>query len=167
MTKHAKDFDPAIVVRDVARENEDTVRAHGHALTVELGEKLPPIHGVERLVHEAVANLVTNAVKYTPDGGAISLRAFRRNDAVRIEVEDNGIGIAPEDQRVLFQEFVRIRHEDGRMANVPGSGLGLSIVRHVAESHGGCVGVASELKKGSTFFIELPFAASRDAKTVN
>jgi signal transduction histidine kinase len=71
-------------------------------------------------------------------------------------VQDNGIGIAPEDQKRLFQEFVRIKRKGGPLGEVAGSGLGLSIVRRVVEAHGGQVGVTSELNNGSTFFIELP-----------
>ena len=75
---------------------------------------------------------------------------------VRVEVEDNGIGIALEDQKQLFQDFVQVRRSDARVDTTGSSGLGLSIVRRIAEVHGGSVGVVSRLNQGSTFIIELP-----------
>ena len=77
---------------------------------------------------------------------------------VRIEVVDDGIGIAPEDQERLFTEFVRIQREGTAVAGARGTGLGLSIVKRVAEAHGGRVGVESRRDKGSRFFVELPAA---------
>ena len=157
----AEQIDTAALLQGVISENEDAIRGRDQSLEVELVEPLPTLHGIHRLLHEAVANLITNASKYTPPQGTITLRACRNERHVRIEVLDNGIGIAPEDQRRLFQEFVRIKRKDSPLGEVAGSGLGLSIVRRVVEVHGGQVGVTSELNKGSIFFIELPIHAAR------
>jgi signal transduction histidine kinase len=153
--KQAKEIDTAAMLQGVASENQDIVRERNQQLRVEVAGPLPPLFGLERLLHAAVANLITNASKYTPREGTIVLRAGHADRHVRIEVQDNGIGIAPEDQPRLFQEFVRIKRKDHSLGEVAGSGLGLSIVRRVVEAHGGRVGVTSELNKGSTFFIEF------------
>jgi signal transduction histidine kinase len=160
MARQADAIDVGALVSEVVEENMDALVAKGHRVSVEIAEDLPPFHGIERLIHEAVANLVTNAGKYTPEGGSIAVRAFAKPGIIRIEVEDNGIGIAPEDQKHLFGEFVRIRRLDSPVGQVAGSGLGLSIVRRIIEACGGQVGVISERDQGSTFYIELPVTAS-------
>ena len=129
---------------------------HKHELLVNVPPGLPPVYGVEWLLHEAIVNFITNAIKYTPDGGKIILRAIDMNDFVRIEVEDNGIGISPEDTKRLFNDFIRIKQKDTPVSNVEGSGLGLAIVKRVIEAHGGTVNVSSRQYKGSTFIIKLP-----------
>jgi len=154
--KQAKEIDTSAMLQNVVSENQDTVRERNQSFQVELAEPLPALYGHARLLHEAVANLITNASKYTPQEGTIILRASYTDQHVRIEVQDNGIGITPEDQKRLFQEFVRLQRKGGPLGEVAGSGLGLSIVRRVVEAHDGKVGVISELNSGSTFFIELP-----------
>jgi signal transduction histidine kinase len=146
----------AEMVRNVVRDNQDLAQMHHHELRAEIPGDLPPIPGIERLLSECVSNLLTNAIKYTPDGGKITVRAVLRGSWIRFEVQDNGIGIEPADQKRLFRDFVRIRRKDTGLPAREGSGLGLSIVRRIAEMHGGRAGVQSELNKGSTFFIELP-----------
>jgi signal transduction histidine kinase len=132
---------------DLAQQRRQTLRA-------ELPEQLPPVRGIERLLRQAIANYVSNAVKYTGEGGEIVVRALPADGFVRVEVSDNGPGILPADQEHLFHEFARGARPGQPRA--PGTGLGLSIVRRVAEQHGGRVGVSSHPGQGSTFFIELP-----------
>ena len=145
-----------ILLTDVVEEHQDLAQGRQQTLFVDLPDALPEVMGLERMLREAVANYVTNAIKYTENGGSITVRGRHNPPVVRIEVEDNGIGIAPEDQRDLFREFVRIKVAGTTVSNASGSGLGLSIVRHVAERHRGAVGVESEPGKGSTFYLELP-----------
>ncbi len=163
MARQAEILDIGPLVETAVEENQDMICAHGHTLEVEVVDNLPPTRSIKRLVHEAINNLITNADKYTPANGRIAVRVRQNGDMVRVEVEDNGIGIAPDDQKRLFQAFVRIKRKDGMAADVSGSGLGLSIVRRVAELHGGNVGVSSALNKGSTFFLELPIYSGRSA----
>ncbi len=155
----AKEMDVAAILRELVETNQDLAQARGHTLTLKAPRTLPPVIGFDRLLREAVVNYVTNAIKYTPDGGTIEVRATHRDDLVRIEVEDNGPGIADEDAKKLFQEFVRLARKGLPAAEEKGSGLGLSIVKRIVEGQGGEVGVESELGKGCTFYMELPTVA--------
>jgi len=99
--------------------------------------------------------------------GRVTVRANADNDRVRIEVEDNGIGIAEKDLGLLFQEFVRLPRRHKEVDDSVSSGLGLSIVRRIAQQFGGEVGVRSELNKGSVFFMDLPLASAAVAPNSN
>jgi len=134
----------------------DSAEQRGHTLKAALPATLPAIRGVDRLIREALANYLTNAIKYTHQGGAITVRAACRGGVVRIEVKDNGPGIKAEDQAGLFQEFTRVGKAGERRGKASGLGLGLSIVRRIAEAHHGRAGVESQPGAGSTFFLELP-----------
>jgi len=119
-------------------------------LAPELGEYV----GDERKFKQILLNLLSNAVKFTPDGGRIGVQAARTDDAVEISVSDTGIGIAPEDQEAVFEEFRQVGTDYIRKRE--GTGLGLALTRKFVELHGGKVGVQSEPGKGSTFTITLP-----------
>ena len=148
--------DLVAVASRLVDEYEDIAAEHGHELVLEVPERVPPVVGHDRLLQEALVNYVTNAIKYTPSGGRIAVRVLSKPPMVRVEVSDNGIGIAPEDQGRLFQEFFRVPGAGNKPNKIKGSGLGLSIVRRVVLAHGGRTGVESEAGKGSTFFMELP-----------
>ncbi len=107
-----------------------------------------------KLIKQALRALVENSVKYTPEGGDISVTAFREKAKVVITVKDTGIGISAEDLPKLFDRFYRV--DKGRSKEKGGSGLGLSIVRWIVEAHEGTVGIESEPGKGSAVKIELP-----------
>lgn len=157
--REAGTVDLRAVLTSVSAQNQDLAQMRDQTFTVELPDDLPHVHGIDRLLREAVVNFLVNAFKYTPQGGTIVLRGVRRGDIVRVEVQDNGIGISPEDQQRVFNEFVRIEKMDERIdKKMPSTGLGLSIVRRVAEILGGSVGVVSEPGKGSTFYMDLPVA---------
>jgi signal transduction histidine kinase len=106
-------------------------------------------------LRQVLSNLVGNAIKYTPEGGSIMVRAKVEGDFVRVEVEDTGIGIAPEEQARIFESFTQLDMTSTRSKG--GVGLGLSIVRALVEAQGGQVGVASQPGLGSTFWFTLPF----------
>ncbi|NLP06538.1 HAMP domain-containing histidine kinase [Candidatus Fermentibacteria bacterium] len=157
--RQAAPTDVRAVLEKTLEECSDLASKRSQSVSVEISGEVPQVIAIARLLSEAVMNLATNAVKYTPEGGKIVLRALPGEPGtVRIEVQDSGIGIAKEDLDDLFKEFVRIRRRNPSLGNVPGIGLGLSIVKRVAELHGGTVGVESEPGKGSTFWIELPAA---------
>lgn len=161
----AAPVDLGAVVRSLVEEHQDLAKRRRQSLRAEIAADLPAVRGVERLLREAVANYLTNALKYTGDEGAIVARvslaqasSLRSGAVVRVEVSDNGRGITHENQARLFNEFVRILPAGPAAGSPPvsGTGLGLSIVRRIAEAHGGRVGVVSEAGKGSTFFLEVP-----------
>ncbi len=148
------------MLKSLVEEYRDQAESGEHTVTLDMPEAVPTVVGIERLIREAVANYLTNAIKYTAPGGEIVIRVSKMWPMVRIDVTDSGVGIAAEDLDKVFHEFVRIRQIDPAMSKVKGSGLGLSIVRRVIEAHGGRVDVASRVNEGSTFTIELPASAS-------
>ena len=103
---------------------------------------------------QIVLNLVNNALRYTPDGGTIVLRAYEKNQWFVFEVEDNGMGISAEDLPYIFQRFYRA--EKSRDRATGGSGLGLAITKGYVEAHGGTIEVKSALGRGTTFTVQLP-----------
>lgn len=131
-------------------------------LTVELPRDMP--HAVQAdgaLLHQAVYNLVENAIKYTPDGGRVTVSAHSAADQLTFEISDSGIGILDEDMPRLFEKFYRGSQREARAQH--GTGLGLAIVRSIAERHGGKVWVESKGGKGSTFHLQIPLAQPKVA----
>ena len=134
------------------------------ALTVELPKDMP--HAVEAdqaLLHQAVYNLVENAIKYTPDGGHVKISTLSQPGYLIFVVEDSGLGISAEDLPRLFERFYRGRQREARAQ--PGSGLGLAIVHSIATSHGGRVWVDSTVGKGSTFYLQIPLIQPKESKS--
>lgn len=123
-------------------------------LSLEPSEGAPTIIGDRTLLRQAISNLVDNAIKYTPEKGAVNVGLDTSPAAATIRISDTGIGIAPEEQPRLFEKFHRIQRRE--MAHVKGTGLGLALVKSIVDRHGGRVWVESALNKGSTFYVELP-----------
>ncbi len=123
-------------------------------LELRFDANLPPVHGVGRAMLEVFMNLVSNAVKYTPEGGDVTISARPFSDGVEVSVADTGFGLSTEDCERVFQRFYRVKDEKTR--HIVGTGLGLPIVKKVVEDHGGRLEVASEPGKGSTFSVYLP-----------
>ncbi|MFY9329953.1 MAG: response regulator [Georgfuchsia sp.] len=124
-------------------------------LALDTDAEMPVIVADVRKLKQIVYNLLSNAVKFTPDGGSISLSAHRVDDMLEIAVTDTGIGIAPEDQARLFRPFTQIDSTLSRQYQ--GTGLGLSMVKRLAELHGGNVELDSEVGKGSRFSVRIPW----------
>ncbi len=131
---------------------------HRHALIVSPLPQDLRVHADRGRVRQVLLNLLSNAIKFTPDGGRITVAAAPVNGGAeaRIAVSDTGIGIAPEDQPKLFQEFSQLDASASR--KYEGTGLGLALSRRLVELHGGAIGVESEMGKGSTFWFTLPQA---------
>jgi two-component system, NtrC family, sensor kinase len=127
---------------------------HGIALEVDIDPRLGEVVGDERKVKQVLLNLLSNAVKFTPEGGRISVKAGRKDGLVEIAVRDTGIGIAPEDQAAIFEEFRQVGSDETRKQE--GTGLGLTLAKRFVELHGGRIWVESELGRGSTFAFTLP-----------
>jgi two-component system cell cycle sensor histidine kinase PleC len=147
---HPRPVDPAHLVaecvesmRSLAGENEVTVSVQAPPLDIAL---LDPAR-----LRQVVLNYLSNAIKFTPPGGVIVVRAARLRRDLLVEVTDTGCGIEPEQQRRVFDEFEQL---DGGYRG--GTGLGLAVTKQIVEAHGGAVGVQSEPGKGSTFSARLP-----------
>lgn len=125
-----------------------------HHIVVECPTDLPPVRGNEEQLYQVATNLISNAIKYSPEGGSVTLGGKAEGDKVVIWVRDEGIGIAPELQEKIFERFFRVDNTDRR--KVGGAGLGLTLVREIVAAHGGRVWVESTLGAGSTFYVALP-----------
>jgi signal transduction histidine kinase len=123
-------------------------------LVVDMPDSLPMLEADPQRIRQVVANLLGNAIKFTPDGGTVTLRMRREREHLYGEVVDTGVGIAPENCAKLFKPFSQLDMSNTRQAS--GTGLGLSIVKAIVEAHGGSVGVQSEPGQGSTFWFTIP-----------
>jgi GAF domain-containing protein len=125
----------------------------GIALHMTSDERLDYVRADERKVRQVVLNLLSNAIKFTPEGGRIEVRAKPVDGSVEVSVTDTGVGIAPEDQEAIFEEFRQVGTADKK---VEGTGLGLTLCRKFVELHGGRIWVKSRVDVGSTFTFTIP-----------
>jgi len=123
-------------------------------------EDIPDIIADEDKITEVLLNLLSNAIKFNVDNGKISVKAFKIDDHLRVEIEDSGIGIKQEDLDIIFDEFRQLDNPETK--SYRGTGLGLPISRHYIEMHGGLLWAESEPGKGSTFIFEIPLKAEED-----
>jgi signal transduction histidine kinase len=145
--------------RELARTIVDAARAHlpaGIELTLASEAELPPVAGDPDKVRQVLANLVDNAIKYSPDGGPVEVAVARRDHAVRFSVRDRGLGIPAGDQRRIFDKFYRL--DPNLTRGVGGTGLGLYICRELVRRMDGSIWVESRVGEGSRFTFELPSA---------
>jgi signal transduction histidine kinase len=125
-----------------------------HALEFSYEGERGPVRVDEKLLRHALANLLSNACKYSPRGGTVEFKARVENGEARFEVRDHGIGIPPEDQARLFETF----HRASNVGSIAGTGLGLAIVKKSVELHGGSVGVDSRVGEGTCFRVTIPLS---------
>jgi PAS domain S-box-containing protein len=143
------------IVEQVLEAFQVRSKQKGIQLRAEIGEDVPPlIEADQALLQQALHNLVENAIKYTPEGGEVSMRLRKRGKRILFEIEDTGIGVSDFDKPHLFEKFYR--SADRKAKKERGTGLGLAIVKSIVERHGGHVGVESELGEGSRFWFEVP-----------
>jgi signal transduction histidine kinase len=157
MELEATDFDLPSAVENALTLVRERASRRGIRLEHTVDERLGDIRADERKVKQVLLNLLSNALKFTPEGGRIDVRATVRDGMAEISVTDTGVGIAPEDQEAVFEEFRQV----GTTANkVEGTGLGLALSRKFIELHGGTIWVKSQLGAGSTFTFTLPLTAA-------
>jgi two-component system phosphate regulon sensor histidine kinase PhoR len=156
--------DLAQLVADVFRPYEDHIRSSGFSLDVELEESLPLAFIDREAVSQAVLNLVDNAVKYSTDHKHLSIRVWKSNGEVAIQVADQGIGIPESEQRLIFEKFYRV--STGLVHDAKGSGLGLTLTNHIVEAHSGRIEVDSRPGSGSSFTIFLPISSTGNSSSV-
>jgi len=144
----------AEIVRSAIRAMGYPAEQQQFQLNVQLEEGIPPVKVDRDAIEQAILNLLANAMKYSGESRDIDLRLKRANGQAVIEVEDRGVGIEPDERKRIFEQFYRVPTSGNE--RIPGTGLGLTLVRHIAEGHGGAVTVESAVGRGSTFAIHLP-----------
>jgi two-component system, NtrC family, sensor kinase len=147
-------FDLPLAIDNARTFVRERATKHGINLDVTVDERLGDFVGDERKIKQILLNLLSNAVKFTPEGGRIGIKARQANGSVEISVSDTGIGIAPEDQPKIFEEFRQVGSDYAH--KVEGTGLGLTLAKKFVELHGGRIWVESEVGKGSRFIFTLP-----------
>lgn len=127
-----------------------------HQVTVDsrFTGQLPLVPGDEDRIEQVIFNLLDNAIKFSPSGGVVTLRAEEENDLIKVSITDQGAGIPAEDMEHIWERFHRV--EKSRSRALGGTGLGLAIVKQIVEAHGGTVNVHSVVGQGSTFSFTLP-----------
>lgn len=160
------------IIREVVDEQKPSLDKRQHTLTLNIAPNLPQVIGDRDRIAQVIINLLGNAIKYTPDGGHIQIKANFNNNNVQLSIIDNGIGIKTEHIGQLFKRFSTVgdvtKHRTSKedfMAG--GTGLGLSIVEGIIKAHGGNVWVESQYGQGSTFHIALPVADSTSLSQVD
>lgn len=147
-------LDISAVLRRCIELTAPNIEKKRHTLTFNLPEELPKISGDDFRLQQIFTNLISNAIKYTPPQGTITIRVELNQKNLRVFIEDNGMGIGPEDQTQIFNRFYRVRRPE--TDEIEGTGLGLAIVKSLIEAHGGKIDLKSALGNGSTFRVQLP-----------
>ncbi len=147
-------FDVPLALENALTLVRERAARHGIALELKVADGFPSIVGDERKFRQIMLNLLSNAVKFTPDGGRITVGAIATDSHAEVSVRDTGIGIAEDEQGVIFEEFRQATGESPRKTE--GTGLGLSLTKRFVELHGGKIWVRSAVGEGSTFAFTLP-----------
>jgi PAS domain S-box-containing protein len=144
----------APIINQVVSQLEEQIHNKQLQVDVETDVKLSPVMGNSRRIRQVLANLISNAIKYTPEGGQITVGAESNHEEIVVSVHDTGMGIPLADQPHIFDKFYRVDRPE--ISNIQGTGLGLAITRSIVEKLGGRIWVQSELHVGSTFLFTLP-----------
>jgi signal transduction histidine kinase/ActR/RegA family two-component response regulator len=157
---HRTEVDMVPLFRDLQGDFHQKCETRGQTLALELPDDCPTGLCDPEKVNQILFNLVGNAHKFTPDGGAITLRGVVQDGKIRIEVEDTGIGIGETEQRLVFEPFAQLDRKDS--PGTQGTGLGLTIAKNIVALHGSCLELDSECGKGSSFHFEIPVFRPED-----
>jgi signal transduction histidine kinase len=152
--------DVGAVVREVVDAYRFPIEQQGFALELDVADDLPELEIDPEALSQALLNLLNNAIKYSPEQKQIRVHARREGERVLVSVADRGIGVPRAEQKKIFEKFYRAEHS--LVHTTKGSGLGLALVRHIMEAHGGTVEVASAPAEGSTFTLVLPLRRVRE-----
>jgi len=147
-------LDTVPLIKRAVAVMENQARVKSIELKLDLPSGLPKINSDETRFSQVMINLIDNAIKYSPEGGSITISAKLVNNVLQIDISDTGIGISEKDLPRIFERFYRV--DKARSRELGGTGLGLSIVKHIVQAHGGEVWVKSELGLGSTFSFTIP-----------
>ncbi|PJF41625.1 MAG: sensor histidine kinase [Chloroflexi bacterium] len=142
------------IVNNVIENHSVAAEMQQLTLTANVADNVPIINADRNMLERAISNLVDNAIKYTPDNGQVTVDVERKDNQIVIAVKDNGLGVSEDNLKQLFNRHVRIVRKEHK--KIKGTGLGLFIVRSVAQRHGGDAWAASKEGKGSTFYISIP-----------
>jgi signal transduction histidine kinase len=148
------EFDPQAALQNAMTLVKERAQRSGVALSLEVDKSLTALHADERKFKQIMLNLLSNAVKFTPEGGKVTVAARPNGAAVEFSVADTGVGIAAEDQQLVFEEFRQVGRDYTRKAE--GTGLGLALSKRFVELHGGELRLISAPGKGSTFTFTIP-----------
>ena len=155
---HFQATDVGAVVREVVEAYRFSIEQQGFELEVEIAEDLPEAVVDPEALSQALLNLMNNAIKYSGEGKYIGLGVQADLRGIVISVADRGVGIPKAEQKKIFEKFYRV--EDTLIHTTKGSGLGLSLVKHIVDAHGGTVEIDSDPGKGSTFRLVVPLTPS-------
>ena len=147
------------IAQAAARATQYPLMQRDFHLNVHIEDDFPDVLVDRDSIEQAILNLLSNAMKYSGESREIDLRVQKRAGHAVIEVTDQGIGIDPAQQKHIFEKFYRVPSKENR--RIPGTGLGLALVFHIAKAHGGHLEIRSVLDKGSTFSIYLPLENER------
>ncbi|MFC1966885.1 sensor histidine kinase, partial [Chloroflexota bacterium] len=156
-----KEIDPLEFLHKVADDMTPLASSRDQLLNLKLPVSLPPVWVDEERLRQVVVSLLGNSFKFTPEGGKITLRAEKKDNALIVEVEDTGCGIPVDQQHHLFEAYYRVKSE-GQPRR--GLGLGLALCKTIVELHRGKIWLESQAGKGSTFSFSLPLKAANKRK---
>ncbi|MFG0320403.1 MAG: ATP-binding protein [Planctomycetota bacterium JB042] len=151
-----EDVDVLELAENALRQLRPFLDDHHLKATIVRRGAIPTIRGDRERIHQVIAHLLSNAIKFSHEGGSVEVTASVRGEAVLLAVRDHGIGIEPKDQQKIFDRFKQVG--DTLTEKPPGTGLGLPISKNIIQRHGGTIWVESQIDKGSTFFFTLPLA---------
>jgi len=160
---HPAPASPAAIVRDAARAMQYPLLQQGFDLHVDVTDNIPDMSVDRDAIEQAILNLLANALKYSGDCREVGLKLELADGEVLIRVTDHGVGITPEDRDRIFEKFFRASTPENE--RIPGTGLGLALVDHIARAHGGYVEVQSTPGQGSAFCIHLPIETDHEPRT--
>lgn len=147
-------FDLNQLITEIIEEIAPTISVHNQVIASYIPHTPAPVHADEHFIRMAIENIVTNATKYTPDGGTITITSQQKKDKVHVSIRDTGVGVRRKDKALLFQKFSRIPNE--LTSKVGGSGIGLYLAQKIVEQHGGKITYKSAPGGGSVFTVTLP-----------